>query len=342
MNLKKDDFTRIIKRAINEREELHERYTCWHRKGVRSSGKFSCGRHSCGSGDWNIPGHRNEFGSYFDCQGMVAPGTGGGGIDRDYRDEYQTDKLMEDTLLERKCDKWADCPGCGGGRVTCKDGDGNEVNSTGANGDCGCDKKGKDSYAIRTKGRPNTGMIHGCEHSNDKQDCYSNCCNTPASDSEHCCRELSSYGITNDRREMEEAEEGDKRPGWRSRWKNWAFSLGEEEMDEGCGDGEMYEGGCGGEMYEDDATWTCKNGKCTKVVGKGGVGEFETLQECEDSNCEERARPGGYGGGRDNSMKAMDTQALNEQIVELKKLMVYNPNLTLTEQTKVVNKHIKN
>ena len=61
------------------------------------------------------------------------------------------------------------------------------------------------------------------------------------------------------------------------------------EMDEGCGDGEMYEGGCGGEMYEDDATWTCKNGKCTKVVGKGGVGDFETLQDCEDSNCEERA-----------------------------------------------------
>ena len=91
-------------------------------------------------------------------------------------------------------------------------------------------------------------------------------------------------------------------------------------------------------MYEDDATWACKNGKCTKVVGKGGVGEFETLQECEDSNCEERARPGGYGGGRDNSMSTMDTQALNEQIVELKKLMVYNPNLTLTEQTKVVNK----
>jgi len=83
-------------------------------------------------------------------------------------------------------------------------------------------------------------------------------------------------------------------------------------LNEACGDGEMYEGGCGGEMYEDDATWTCKNGKCTKVVGKGGVGEFETLQECEDSNCEERARPGGYGGGRGNSMSVMDTQALAE------------------------------
>lgn len=65
-------------------------------------------------------------------------------------------------------------------------------------------------------------------------------------------------------------------------------------------------------LGEDDATWTCKNGKCIKVVGKGGVGEFETLQECEDSNCEERARPIG---GRDNdySMTAMDdNQALNE------------------------------
>ena len=60
-----------------------------------------------------------------------------------------------------------------------------------------------------------------------------------------------------------------------------------------------------------EATWDCENGKCVKVVGKGGVGEFATFQECEDSNCEERARPGGYG-GRGDSMSAMDTQALNE------------------------------
>ena len=59
------------------------------------------------------------------------------------------------------------------------------------------------------------------------------------------------------------------------------------------------------------ATWTCDNGVCKKVVGKGGVGEFASEQECEDSNCEERARPGGYR-GRGDRMSAMDTQALNE------------------------------
>ena len=66
-------------KEINEREELHETYTCWHRKGVRSSGKHSCGRHRCGTGDWNIPRHRNEYGSRFECNGMVAPGTTKGG-----------------------------------------------------------------------------------------------------------------------------------------------------------------------------------------------------------------------------------------------------------------------
>ena len=92
------------------------------------------------------------------------------------------------------------------------------------------------------------------------------------------------------------------------------------EMDEGCGDGEMYEGGCGGEMYEDDATWTCKNGKCTKVVGKGGVGDFETLQDCEDSNCEERARPGGYG-GRGDVKKNTITMSESELISLIERLV---------------------
>tara|TARA_R110000737_G_scaffold345193_2_gene373394 strand:- start:1765 stop:3873 length:2109 start_codon:yes stop_codon:yes gene_type:complete len=49
-------------------------------------------------------------------------------------------------------------------------------------------------------------------------------------------------------------------------------------------------------VNEQQATsWNCEDGKCVKVVGKGGVGDFATLQECEDSNCEERARPTGTG-----------------------------------------------
>ena len=38
-------------------------------------------------------------------------------------------------------------------------------------------------------------------------------------------------------------------------------------------------------------TYTCKSNKCTKVVGKGGVGEFATLDDCMESGCGERARP---------------------------------------------------
>tara|TARA_R110000824_G_scaffold95901_3_gene230199 strand:- start:5171 stop:6190 length:1020 start_codon:yes stop_codon:yes gene_type:complete len=64
-------------------------------------------------------------------------------------------------------------------------------------------------------------------------------------------------------------------------------------------------------LEEDNATWKCEKGKCVKVCGKCGVGEFESEQECEDSNCEERARPGGYG-GRGDSMSDLDTQALME------------------------------
>ena len=50
--------------------------------------------------------------------------------------------------------------------------------------------------------------------------------------------------------------------------------------------------------------WDCENGECVKVgyvtpYGVyGSVGEFASEQECEDSNCEERARPGGYGVGK--------------------------------------------
>ena len=51
-------------------------------------------------------------------------------------------------------------------------------------------------------------------------------------------------------------------------------------------------------------TWTCKKGKCTKVIGKGGIGEFSSQQECEDSYCEERARPTG-----DNRSKRYDEGA---------------------------------
>jgi len=65
-------------RLRERQEELNERMTCWHRTGTRSSGKHSCSRHGCGTGDWNIPGHRNEFGSRFDCMGSYG---GGGGND---------------------------------------------------------------------------------------------------------------------------------------------------------------------------------------------------------------------------------------------------------------------
>lgn len=55
-----------------------------------------------------------------------------------------------------------------------------------------------------------------------------------------------------------------------------------------------------------DVYWDCVDGNCEP----GGT-QFPTEQDCQDSNCEERARPGGYG-GRDKSMSAMDTQDLNE------------------------------
>ena len=42
-----------------------------------------------------------------------------------------------------------------------------------------------------------------------------------------------------------------------------------------------------------DVYWDCVGGNCEP----GGT-QFPTEQDCQDSNCEERARPGGYGGRR--------------------------------------------
>ena len=51
-----------------------------------------------------------------------------------------------------------------------------------------------------------------------------------------------------------------------------------------------------------DVYWDCVDGNCEP----GGT-QFPTEQDCQDSNCEERARPGGYG-GRDKSMSAMEVK----------------------------------
>tara|TARA_R110001583_G_scaffold26876_1_gene96558 strand:+ start:1604 stop:2065 length:462 start_codon:yes stop_codon:yes gene_type:complete len=56
-----------------------------------------------------------------------------------------------------------------------------------------------------------------------------------------------------------------------------------------------------------DVYWDCVNGNCEQ----GGT-QFATEQDCEDSNCEERARPGGYGGGK-NNMARIKARALSEQ-----------------------------
>tara|TARA_R110000796_G_scaffold168068_1_gene284965 strand:- start:25 stop:573 length:549 start_codon:yes stop_codon:yes gene_type:complete len=55
-----------------------------------------------------------------------------------------------------------------------------------------------------------------------------------------------------------------------------------------------------------DVYWDCVNGNCEQ----GGT-QFATEQECEESNCEERARPGGYGGK--NDMSRIKARALSEQ-----------------------------
>ena len=57
-------------------------------------------------------------------------------------------------------------------------------------------------------------------------------------------------------------------------------------------------------------SWDCENGKCVKVVGKGAIGDFATLQDCEESNCEEKPRPGGHGGG------GMDSKFMKKNIKE--------------------------
>ena len=72
---------------LNESQLLNERYTCWHRKGgMIDTQLHSCGRHTCGTGDWNIPGHRNEYGSRFECNGK--PGQPSSGFEDNSRTEY--------------------------------------------------------------------------------------------------------------------------------------------------------------------------------------------------------------------------------------------------------------
>ena len=87
IKITESDLTRIVKKTINESQLLNERYTCWHRKGgMIGTQLHSCGRHTCGTGDWNIPGHRNEYGSRFECNGR--PGERPSGIEVNDKMEY--------------------------------------------------------------------------------------------------------------------------------------------------------------------------------------------------------------------------------------------------------------
>ena len=96
-------------------------------------------------------------------------------------------------------------------------------------------------------------------------------------------------------------------------------------------------------------SWNCEDGKCVKVVGKGGVGDFATLQECEDSNCEERARPTGTGvrkhdrdmaKRRPYSPKYRDMRGSRNESVRRQKLIDTSKFQTLKDKTIFIIKRL--
>ena len=63
-------------------------------------------------------------------------------------------------------------------------------------------------------------------------------------------------------------------------------------------------------------TYNCINNACVKVIGKGGVGQYATEDECLELGCGERRRP--TGGSKGGYKKA---PAVNELIKNIKKLL---------------------
>lgn len=76
------------------------------------------------------------------------------------------------------------------------------------------------------------------------------------------------------------------------------------------------DGNDGGGSGSGNGTYNCINNACVKVIGKGGVGQYATEDECLESGCGERRRP--TGGSKRGNKKPL---AVNELIKNIKKLL---------------------
>ena len=66
-------------------------------------------------------------------------------------------------------------------------------------------------------------------------------------------------------------------------------------------------------------SWNCNNGKCIKIIGKGGIGQFATEQACMDSGCGE-LRPVGNRGRATMSERKQLVQKIIKKLKNTKGL----------------------